>query len=60
MRVECETKTNQEKMEAMNLKGNPEELECQSDHWEVPKEDAVVKPVKGRKKQHRDWHLTAG
>jgi hypothetical protein len=54
------TKTNQEKMEAMDLKGNPEKMECQSDHREVPKEDAIVKPVEGQKKWHRGRKLIAG
>jgi hypothetical protein len=30
------------------------------EHQEVPKEDAVVKPVKGRKKRHRGRKLDAG
>jgi hypothetical protein len=47
------TKTNQEKMEATDLKGNPEEMECELEHREVPKEDAIVKLVVGWKKRHR-------
>jgi hypothetical protein len=35
-------------------------MESGSEHREVPKEDAVVKPVKGRKKRHRDQYLAAG
>jgi hypothetical protein len=54
------TKTNQEQMEDTDLKGNPEEMECELEHWEVPKEDAIVKLVKGRKKRHRDRKLAAG
>jgi hypothetical protein len=54
------SKTNQEKMEATDLKGNPEEMECESEHKEIPKEDAVVKPVEGRKKRHRGQKLAAG
>jgi hypothetical protein len=50
------TKVNREKMEATDLKANPEEMESESEHREVPKEDAVVKPVRGRKKRHRDRH----
>jgi hypothetical protein len=34
------------------LKGNPEEMECESEHQEVHKEDAIVKLVKGWKKQN--------
>jgi hypothetical protein len=54
------TKANQEMLEAMDLKANPEELESESEHQGVPKEDAKVKPVRGWKKRHRDQHLTAG
>jgi hypothetical protein len=53
-------KTNQEKMEATDLKGNPEGMECGSEHREVPKEDAVVKPVKGQKKRLKGRKLAAG
>jgi hypothetical protein len=49
------TKTNQEKMEATDMKGNPEEMESESEH-----RDAVVKPVKERKKRHRGRKLAAG
>jgi hypothetical protein len=53
-------KANQEKIDAMDLKGSPEELLCESEHLEIPKEDAIVKPVKGRKKRHRDRKIAAG
>jgi hypothetical protein len=43
----------------MDLKANTEEMESESEHWEVPKEDAVVKPVKGWKQQHRGRKLAA-
>jgi hypothetical protein len=49
-----------EMMEATDLKANPEEMESESGHREISKEDAVAKPVKGRKKRHRDRHLAAG
>jgi hypothetical protein len=39
---------------------NPEEIESESKRWEVPTEDAVVKPAKGRKKRHRDRYQAAG
>jgi hypothetical protein len=39
------TKTNQEMMEATDLKGNPEEMERESEHREVPKGNAAVMPV---------------
>ena len=49
-----------EKTESMDLKANPEEMESDSGHREIHKEDAVVKSDKGRKKRHRDRHLGAG
>jgi hypothetical protein len=51
-------KFNRGKIETMALKANPEEMESESEHREVPKEDAIVKPVKGRKKRHKE--LTRG
>jgi hypothetical protein len=45
-------KANREKTEATDLKANPEEMESESEHGEVPK--------KGRKQQQSDWHLAAG
>jgi hypothetical protein len=51
---------NLENMQAMDLKGNLEEMECKLEHQEVPKEDAVGKPVKGRKKRHRSQKEAAG
>jgi hypothetical protein len=47
-------------MEATDLKENPEEMESEPEHWEFPKEEAVVKPVKGRKKWHKGQKLAAG
>jgi hypothetical protein len=46
------TKANRGKMEATEMKANQEEMESQSEHREVPKENAVVKWVKGQKKRH--------
>jgi hypothetical protein len=60
MIVEPEMKTNQEKMGAMDLKRNLEEMECESENREIPKEDAIVKPVKGGKKRHRNRMQVAG
>jgi hypothetical protein len=58
--IRAETKAMRDKrMEATDLKGNPEEMECESKHWEVPKEDAIVKLFKGQKKRHRCQKLTA-
>jgi hypothetical protein len=47
-------------MEAADLKGNAEDMECNLEHREVPKEDVVEKLVKGRKKRHRGWKQDAG
>jgi hypothetical protein len=49
--MEPETKTNQGKMEATDLKGNLEEMECESEHWEVCKQNVIGKQVKGQKKR---------
>jgi hypothetical protein len=59
MRVEPETKTNQEMMEATDLKGNPVEMECESRHQEVPKKEAAVMPVGGLRKQCGDREMAA-
>jgi hypothetical protein len=42
------------KTEAMD-----EEMESEMGRWEVPKEDAILKPVEGWKKRQRGWHLAA-
>jgi hypothetical protein len=36
-----------------------EGMESGAEHQEGPKEDAVVKPIGGLRKQHRDWNLAA-
>jgi hypothetical protein len=54
------TKANREKMDATDLKANPVDMESKSEHRDIPKEDAVVKPVIEQKKKHRDRHLAAG
>jgi hypothetical protein len=51
-RVIAMTKDNLE-----NLETDSAELESVAVHRDVPKEEAVVKPVRGRKKRHRDRHL---
>jgi hypothetical protein len=35
-------------------------MQSVEEHLEIPKEDAIVKPVKGRKKRHRDRKPAAG
>jgi hypothetical protein len=44
----------------MDLKANPEEMQSKVEHWEVPKECAMVKPVRGLRKWHRGWNLAGG
>jgi hypothetical protein len=39
---------------------DPEMMQSVEEHQEVPREDAAVKSVKGRKKRHRGQKLTAG
>jgi hypothetical protein len=58
-------KANREKiqaeMEAMRDKRmDPGKMQIQEEHQEFPKENSVVKPVKGRKKRHRDGKPAAG
>jgi hypothetical protein len=49
------TETYREKMEA-----NPEEIEFETEHEKVPKEDAAVNPAGALKKRHRGRHPAAG
>jgi hypothetical protein len=42
------------------VKANPVEMESESEHREIPQEDAVVKLVRGWKKRHRGRKLAAG
>jgi hypothetical protein len=42
------------------IKPDPRIIQSVEDPQEVPKEDAIVKPVKGRKKRHRVRKLIAG
>jgi Fe2+ transport system protein B len=51
---------NQEASKTIDLKANPEEMESKSEHQEIPKEHATVKPVGGLRKQHRGRKLAAG
>jgi hypothetical protein len=45
--------------EQLQHKPTSEEMESGAEHQEGPKEDAVLKQVKGRKKQHKDRNLAA-
>jgi hypothetical protein len=60
----CRSKTvaSQEATEANTEKTEPDRGMMQSiaEHQVVPKEKAVVKPVKGRKKRHRGRNPVAG
>jgi hypothetical protein len=51
---------NQEASKATYLKANPVEMESETEHWEVPMEEAAVKSSGAMKKQHRARHLVAG
>jgi hypothetical protein len=44
-------------MEAMDFEANPEEIECEAVHEDVPKEEAAVQNARALKKWHGDWHL---
>jgi hypothetical protein len=43
-----------EKLEATDMEANPEELESESEHQEVPKEEAPVKTVRAQEDQSGD------
>jgi hypothetical protein len=43
-----------------DLKANREEMKSEAEHWEVPKEHALVKPVRGLRKRQRGRKLAAG
>jgi hypothetical protein len=43
-----------------DLKSNPEEMESEAEHWELPKEDSIAKPVKGLRKRHWGQMLAEG
>jgi hypothetical protein len=62
--VACQeaTEANPEKMKLHpgGIQPDSAELESVPLHQEVPMEDAIVKPVGGRKKRHRGRHLAAG
>jgi hypothetical protein len=46
--------------EATRTESDPGTMQSVEEHQEIPKEDAAVKPVKGRKKRRRGRKLTAG
>jgi hypothetical protein len=47
-------------MDTKKIQPDPRMVHSAAEHQEVPKEDAIVKPVKGRKKRHRGRKLAAG
>jgi hypothetical protein len=55
------TKAQRGKMEAMDVKANPEEdMESEVEHRKIAKEDTAGKPAKGRKKRHKARKIAAG
>jgi hypothetical protein len=42
------------------MESNPEKTESGTEHQEVQKEEAIVKPFGTMKKRHRGLHLAAG
>jgi hypothetical protein len=59
---QIDTMACQEMMEANpeEEEPSPEEMEFEVYRQEIPMENAVEKPVRGRKKWHRGGHLAAG
>jgi hypothetical protein len=55
-----EMQADQEVSNTTGLKASPEEMESESEHWEVPKKRAVVKPVGGLRKWYMGQKLAAG
>jgi hypothetical protein len=45
------------KKEPIDLEANPEDIECEAVHEEVPKEEVTVKNARALKKWHGDRHL---
>jgi hypothetical protein len=48
------------KTEAMDLEANPEEMQSEAEHLEVPKEEAAVKSSGIPKKWHKGQNVAAG
>jgi hypothetical protein len=46
-----------EKTEATDLEANPEEIESDLEHEEVPIEEAAVETSGALKERYGDWHL---
>jgi hypothetical protein len=49
-----------EKMEAINLEANPEEIQSKSKLQEDPKEEAAVEYFRVLKKLYGDWYQAVG
>jgi predicted protein tyrosine phosphatase len=45
------------KTETMNLEASPKEINSETEHQEIPKEEAVVETFGALKKWHGEWHL---
>jgi hypothetical protein len=41
------------------MEANPEEMQSEAEHWEVPKEEATVKSSGAPKKHHRGQYVAA-
>jgi hypothetical protein len=48
------------KTEATDVEANPEEIEFDSEHQEIPKEEATVETFGALKEWYWDRHLAAG
>jgi hypothetical protein len=64
MKIHCEEMrtifgADQGKTEVTDLKAYLEEMQSEVEHQEIPKEDAILKLVRGWKKRHRDRNLAA-
>lgn len=59
MTLDTQTEKIQEARKTLYLKANPEDIDPEVDHQELPKEDAVVKPVVGLRKWHRGQNPAA-
>jgi hypothetical protein len=49
-----------EKMETTDLEANPEKIENESEHQEVPNEESAVETIRALEDRYGDWHLAIG
>jgi hypothetical protein len=57
---ETEIKTDLGKTETMDLEANAIEIESESEHHEVPEEEAMVETIGALEDQYGDRHLAVG